>query len=132
MTFIPHFSFSVGLHETLVIFFQLLIADPLDFLFLLSGQLFPDGLVYLDHTQGFGMVKHLYILEPLEGVGQDIPLGLGIGAAALGIDAGGLFHYQTSRPACFVELPEVGTISLSFTRPLSSANSNTVIRSTGL
>ena len=53
------------------------------------------------------MVEHLHILEPLKGVGQDIPLGLGIGVAALGVDAVGLFHYQPGRPAGFVELPKV-------------------------
>ena len=54
------------------------------------------------------MMEHLHILEPLEGVRQDVPLSLGIGVAALGIDAVGLFHHQPSCPASLIELPEVG------------------------
>ena len=54
------------------------------------------------------MVEHLHILKPFEGIGQDIPLSLGIGIAALGVDAVGLLPHQPSRPACLVEFPEVG------------------------
>ena len=94
--------------ESAIVLLQLLIANPLDFLLFLPSQLLPDGLVYLDHTQGFGMVKHLHVLKTLEGVGQDIPLGLGVGVATLGVDAVGLFHHHPCRPAGLVELPEVG------------------------
>jgi hypothetical protein len=40
----------------------------------------------LDHTQGLGVVEHLHILEPLKGVGKDIPPGLGIRIVTLGVD----------------------------------------------
>ena len=62
----------------------------------------------MDHAQGLGMVKHLHVLKPLEGVGQDIPLDLGVGIVLLGVNAIGLLHHQSSRPAGLVELPEVG------------------------
>ena len=54
------------------------------------------------------MVEHLHILEPLEGVGQNVLLGLGVGVAAFGVDAVGLFYHQPGRPAGLVELPEIG------------------------
>ena len=54
------------------------------------------------------MVKHLHILKPFEGIGQDIPLGLGVGVAAFGIETIGLLHCQPGCPASLVELPEVG------------------------
>lgn len=88
--------------------FQLLVTNPLDFLLFLPGQLLPDRLIHLDHTQSLGVVEHLHIFKPLEGIGQDIPLGLGVGVPALSVDAVGLFNHQPSGPASLVELPEVG------------------------
>ena len=50
---------------------QLFITDPLDLLLFLLGQLLSDSLIHLDHAQGPGVVEHLHILKPLEGVGSD-------------------------------------------------------------
>lgn len=84
--------------ESAIVLLQLLVANPLDFLLFLSGQLLPDGLVHLDHAQGFGVVEHLHVLEPLEGGGQNVPLGLGVGVVALG----GLIHqpHRVSQEQC--------------------------------
>ena len=86
---------SIHFHS-LVVLFQLLIADLFDLLLFLSGQLLPDRLIYLDYTQSLGVVEHLHILKPFEWIGQDVPLGLGVGIAALGVDTVGLFHHQTA------------------------------------
>ena len=94
--------------ESAIVQLQFLIANPLYFLLFLPGQLLPDGLVHLDHAQGLCVVEHLHILKTFEGVGQDIPLGLSVGIAALGVDAVGFLHHQPSRPAGLVEFPEVG------------------------
>ena len=40
---------------------------------LLPGQLLPDGLIYLDHTQGLGVVERLHVLKPLEEAGVELP-----------------------------------------------------------
>ena len=100
------------LEKSPIILLQLFIADPLDLLFFLLGQLLPYRLVHLNHAQGLGVVEHLHILEPLKGVGQDIPLGLGGSVAALGVDAVGLFHHQAGRSAGPVELRMPNPVSL--------------------
>ncbi len=64
--------------------FQLLIAGLLDLRLFFLAQLFPPRLVYLNDSQGLGMVENPHILNLLEGISQDIPLGLLAGIADFG------------------------------------------------
>lgn len=88
--------------KPLIICLQLFIAHPIDFLLLLPGEFLSHRLVHLDDAQGLGMAEHLHILETLEGVGQDIPLGLLVSVAALGEDAVFLFHRQSGGAAALI------------------------------
>lgn len=69
---------------------------------LLPGEFLPDRLVHLDDAKGLGVAEHLHILETFEGIGQDIPLGLFVGVAALCKDTVFLFYRQPSGTATLV------------------------------
>ena len=62
----------------MVIPLQLLLTDPLNLRLFSFPQPLPHRLIHLDDPQSPGVPEHLHILEPPEGVGQDIPLGLAV------------------------------------------------------
>ena len=73
----------------------------------------PHGFFHLDDAQGFGVAEHLHILEALEGIGEDIPLGFLIGVAALGENTVLLFDGQVCGSAGFIEPQKEVDISIS-------------------
>lgn len=92
----------------LIILFQFLVTYLLNPLLLVPTQPLPNRAVHLNDTQRFRMAHHVHILEAFEGIGEDVPLGLLVGIAALGKDAVGFLHLQTGSTAGFVEAAEIG------------------------
>lgn len=89
------------------VLFQLLLTDFLHFGLLPGGEFLPHRFIHLDDAQRPGVAEHLHILEPLEGIGQDVPLGLLVGVSASGKQTVGLFHHQSGSPASLIVGAEV-------------------------
>ena len=87
---------------------QLFLATFLNLPSLFLAQLLPHRTVHLNDPQRFGVAHHVHVLEAFEGVGEDVPLGLLVGIAALGKDAVGLLYLQPGRAAGFVEAAKIG------------------------